>query len=408
MGIQNCSGLWVSRVVDLEEMKRDKIYEDLHFSTDFSVEDWNALLKLKLGKYFLNESILEKNKEVLRTEIINYIRFCNKPKYLKLFEWTFALYKDCIVSDKLRIIKVLADSFDAISNTDTKWMTSVLTQPDEKEFSERDKISYYFKVMDETLEGAFKPRFKLLDKLVNYKLHGNIPDNSGSDFGKVIRDFHCQVKSDTILFLEDPIFSISTNQWRNIAAHKSFTINKNDIVVEYGRNTIQSLTLSYDNFYKIVHWTQDIYRVIRFGQVMTHLNYIEEIVTELGGTENIKIRFESSLLHIIHNMQIVGFEFVSNKEQGDIFCLNVKGKIDNDVKSSLIHASQCLDQLSCAIYDDKFVKDNFKRTRISIVDENRNTLASATISIEAAINKAKGDSTLDEYLSKMEFDIKKL
>lgn len=387
-------------------MKRDKIYEDLHFSSDFSVEDWNALLKLKLGKYFSDESILEKNKEILRTEIINYIRFCTKPEYFKLFEWTFDLYKDCISSDKQRIIKVLADSFNDISNTDMKWMTNVLTQPDEKEFSERDKISYYFRVIDETLEGAFKPRFKLLDKLVNYKLHGIIPDNSGADFGKVIRDFPNQVKSETILFLEDPFFSISTNQWRNIAAHKSFTINKDDIVVEYGRNTIQTLTLTYEDFYKIVHWTQDIYRVIRFGQVLTDLNYIEEIVAELGGTGNINIRFESSLLHIIHNMQIVGFEFVSNEEQDEIFCLNVKGKVGHDVKSSLIHASQCLDQLSCAIYDDKFVRDNFKKTKVSIVDDNKNTLASATISIEVAVNRAKGEMTLDEYLSKMDFDIK--
>jgi hypothetical protein len=308
-------------------LKRDKIYEDLHFTSDFSVEDWNALIKLKLGKYFPDETILEKNKEILRTEIINYIRFCTKPEYFKLFEWTFDLYKECIDSDKPRIIKVLADSFNDISNTDMKWMTNVLTQPDEKEFSERDKISYYFKVIDETLEGAFKPRFKLLDKLVNYKLHGNIPDNSSADFGKVIRDFPNQVKGETILFLEDPYFSISTNQWRNIAAHKSFTINKDDIVVEYGRNTIQTLTLTYYDFYRIVHWTQDIYRVIRFVQVLTDLNYIEEIVAKLGGTENMSIRFESSLLHIIHNMQIVGFEFVSNEEQDEIFCLNVKGKV---------------------------------------------------------------------------------
>lgn len=245
-------------------MKRDKIYEDLYFTTDFSVENWNALLKLKLGKYFLNKSILEKNKEILRTEIINYIRFCNKPEYLKLFEWTFDLYKDCIVFDKQKVIKVLADSFDYTSNTDMKWMTNVLTG----------------------------------------------------------------------------------------------------------------------------------------------LNYIEEIITELGTTENMNIRFESSLLHIIHNMQIVGFKFVSNEEVEDVFCLNIKGKVDHDVKSSLIHASQYLDQLSCAIYDDKFVRDNFKRTRINIVDENRIKLASATISIEVALSKAKGHLTLDEYLGKMEFEIK--
>jgi hypothetical protein len=388
-------------------LKRDKIYEDLHFTTDFSVEDWNALLKIKLGKYFLDDTVLKENKEILRTEIINYIRFCTKPEYLKLFEWTFDLYKECIASDKIKVIKILADSFDDLSNTDMKWMTNVLTQPNEKEFSERDKLAYYFKVIDETLEGSFKPRFKLLDKLVNYKLNGNIPDNSESDFGKVIRDFPSQVKTEAVLFLKDPFFSISTNQWRNIAAHKSFIINKDNIIIEYGRKTIQSCTLSYDTFYKIVHWTQDIYRVIRFGQVLTYINYINEIVTELGDTKNMTIRFESSLLHIIHNMQIVGFKFVSNEELQDIFCLNIKGKVNHDIKSSLIHASQCLDQLSCAIYDDKFMRDNFKKTRINIVGENSTILASATISIDVALSKVKGDLTQDEYLNRMEFEIKK-
>lgn len=386
-------------------MKPDQIYKDLHFSSEFSIEDWNNLLKIKFGKYFSDEAF-EKNKESLRTEIINYLKFCTKPDYLKLFEWTSDIYKDCLNTDSQKIIKVLADSFDDTSNTDTKWMTNVLTQPDHKNFSERDKISYYFKIIDETLEGVFKPRFKLLDKLVNFKLNHSIPDNSKSDFGKLIKDFPLQLKSDAKLFLEDPIFSISTNQWRNIAAHKSFIINKNDIVVEYGRNNIQTLVMSYDNFYKILEWTQGIYRVIRLGQVLTYLRHIEEIVLELGGTENINIRYESSLLHIIHNMQTVGFEYVSKEEQGDTFTLNVKGKINHDVKSSLIHASQCLDQLSCAIYDDKFVRENFKKTKICIVDNDLNTLASATIYIQEALKKTNGELALDEYLNKMTFEIK--
>lgn len=391
----------------LKDLKRDKIYENIHFPVEFTVDDWNALLKLKLGKYFLDKSILEKNKEILRTEIINYIQFYAKPEYFTLFEWTLDLYKECIVSEKQRIIKVLADSFSDISNTDMTWMTNVLIQPDEQEFSKRDKISYYFNVIDETLEGVFKSRLKLLEKLVTYKLYGNIPDNSGADFGKVIRDFPNELKSEANLFLEDPFFSISTNQWRNIAAHKSFTINKNDIVIEYGRKTIQTRTLTYDEFYRIVHWTQDIYRVIRFGQVLIYLNYMEEIVAELGETENMNIRFESSLLHIIHNMQIVGFEFVSNEEEGEVFCLNVKGKIGVDVSSSLIHASQCLDQLSRAIYKDEFVKDNFKRTKVCIVDNNGKTLASATIPIEVAVNMANGKMTLNEYINNMDFEIRK-
>ncbi|GGH12173.1 hypothetical protein FAZ19_09485 [Sphingobacterium alkalisoli] len=57
-----------------------KIYEDLEFTEEFSVEDWNALIDLKFGKYFTHKSIFEKNKELLRTEIIYYIRFCTKPE----------------------------------------------------------------------------------------------------------------------------------------------------------------------------------------------------------------------------------------------------------------------------------------------------------------------------------------
>jgi hypothetical protein len=386
-------------------VNRNKIYEDLNFSSEFSVEEWNALIQLKLGKYFPDETVFEKNKELLRTEIVNYIRCYAKSEYFTLFEWTHDLYKACIIANKRVCVKMLADSFDATSGTDMTWMTNVLTQPDHNSFSERDKISYYFKIIDETLEGAFKPRFKLLDKFVAFNLNGFVTDNSTFDFGRLIRDFPAIFKSKIDLFLKDPFFSISTNQWRNIAAHKSFIINKDNIVIKYGQVNIHTLTISYDDFYKIVYWTQDIYRAIRLGQVFTDLNHIEEIVAELGGTENISIRFESTLLHIIHNMQIVGFEFVSTNEKTDTFCLNVKGKVNCDLKSSLIHASQCLDQLSYAIYDDKFVRDNFQKAQICIVDENKLDLASATIPINIALRKAKNEIGLDEYLDNMDFDI---
>jgi hypothetical protein len=386
-------------------LRRDKIYEDLEFSTEFSVEDWNALIKLKLGKYFTEDTAFDENKEILRTEIINYIKFCTKTEYFKLFEWTFDLYKECIDSDRQRTIKILADSFYDVSSTDMKWMTNILTQPDTTSFSERDKINYYFKVIDETLEGAFKPRFKLLDKLTNLKFNCTVIDNSSFDFGKLIKDFPLQVKNDVSLFLEDPVFSISTNQWRNIAAHKSFKINKDHIVVEYGRGTIQTRTISYNDFYKILHWTQNIYRVIRLGQVLFDLNYIKEIVTELGGTGNINIRFESSLVHLVNNVQIVGFKFVSTEELNGVFCLNLKPKIDSDLKSSLIHASQFLDQLSCAIFNDIFIRDQFQATKVSLVDDELKSLASASVSIEVALKRAESKITLDEYFKNVDFKL---
>jgi len=385
-------------------LRREKIYEDMKFTADFSVEDWNDLIKLKLEKYFISNTLFEKNKEVLRTELINYIVISEKPHYFKLFEWTYELYTDCIKIDKQKTIKIISESFQDISNTDMKWMTNVLTQPDYQQFSERDKISYYFKIIDETLEGVFKPRLKLLDKLIRFKLGQNVIDNSNFDFGKIIREFPTEFENEICLFLKDPLFSISTNQWRNISAHKSYVIKKDSVEIKYGRNNIHSKSILIEEFYKITHWTQDIYRSIRLGQVFTNLNYIEEIVTELGGIENLNVRFESALLQITHNMQIVGFEFVSIEELSETFCLNVKGKLNHDLKSSLIHASQCLDQLSCAVYDDEFTKENFKNSRISILDDNLNILGSATVPIDIALKKVKNEISLEEYLDHMKFE----
>lgn len=378
----------------------------MKFSNEYSVDDWKALIKLNLGKYFTSGTALEKNKDLLKTEIIYYIRLSEKPEYLRLFEWTFDFYKECFNTNKELTVKIFAESLNDISRTDSKWMTNVLTQPDITTLSERDKITCYFKVIDETLEGVFKPRFMLLDKLAKLKLNQTVVDNSDYDFGNLIRNFPSQFKKDVNLLLKDPIYFVSTNQWRNIAAHKSYIINKDNIVVKYGRGNTRSLTISIEAFYKIIYWTQDIYRTVRLAQVLTYLNYMEEIVAELGERVNVDIRFESSLLHIVHNLQIVGFEFDSTEEQSEVFCLNVKGKINHDVKSSLIHASQCLDQLSSAIFDDEFVRDNFQSTQICIVDENQNKLGSATVPIEIAMKKVKGEINLDEYLDKMVFEIK--
>lgn len=76
-------------------MKSDELYKHLKFTNDFSVDDWNDLLRIKFRSYFRSDNIFNSNKEVLRTEIINYIKFSEKPDLLKLFDWTFLVFKEC-------------------------------------------------------------------------------------------------------------------------------------------------------------------------------------------------------------------------------------------------------------------------------------------------------------------------
>lgn len=378
----------------------DKIYKNLNFTNEFSVDDWNNLIKSSFGKYFKNNDVFNANKELLHTEIINYIRFSENKKYLELFDWTFSIFGQCIELDEDLSIDELTKSFYETSDTDTRWMTNVITQPDVNSFEEHDKINYSFKLIDEILEGVFKPRFKLLHKFSFYLKNGGFPDNSNDTLGTLIKNFPLHEDDISTTYLKDSIVLISTNQWRNIAAHKSFKIEQDTVIVTYGSSNSQTVKIDYKQFYSILNWVQNIYRVIRLAEVLIYLNYTEKIVNNLG-TEY-KIRFESSLLHIIHNMQIVGFEFIGTDKSNKLFNLNFKKKVNENIKDSIIHASQCLYQLSCGIHDDEYIKNKFNRVRVNIYDDKTN-MASASIEISNALKKVENKISLEEYIDYIDF-----
>lgn len=386
-------------------MKSDEIYKHLKFSSDFSVDDWNSLLTKKIRPYFRNDNVFDSNKEVLRTEFINYIRFSEKPECLKLFNWTFIIFNECFQKDEILSIKQLSNSFYEITETDSKWMTNAIIQPNPSDFSERDIASYYFKAIDDILEGAFKPRFKLFDNFVNYYTKGNFYDNSTIDFGQIIQNFPNSVSNYAGLYLKDPVFSISTNQWRNISAHKSFEIKKDSIRVEYGKKNVKSISISYSQLNQILNWTIDIYRVLRLSEVFINLNFVEEIVKALGGTENLKLRFESVLMHLIHNIQIVGFEFVETNESGSQLILRLKKKVDFNLKDSIVHASQFLEHLSSAVYNDEFIRDIYSDVKVEVLDEINKQIASASVKIDTAMRKLENKINLKEYLQSIEFEV---
>lgn len=386
-------------------MKSDELYKHLEFSNDFSVEDWNALIRLKFRPYFRNENNFNSNKEVLRTEIINYIKFSEKPDLLKLFNWTFLIFRECFERDENLAVKQLSDLYYDISNTELRWMSNVITQPNSADFSERDKISYYFKVIDEIIEGAFKPRFKMFDKFVNYYTKGIYYDNSKIDFGQLVQNFPYSESVNAILYLKDPYFSITTNQWRNISAHKSVTINKDSIDIEYGKKNIKTLNLNFEQLKSILAWTQDIYRVIRLAEVLISLNYTKEVVNALGGTDKITLRFESVLMHVINNIQIVGFQFISTIEKDKNFILRLKKKLNFDLKDSIIHASQFLEHLASAVHDDEFTRDKFTDVQVVVMDDNTEKSASATVKISSAMSKLQNEMNQDKYIGCIEFEI---
>lgn len=377
------------------------IYKNLEYSNEFSVQDWNELIKIKFQKYFDSEETFTSTKELLRTELINFIPIDSNNKLLEVFEWTFNIFNNSLkLNENLSIVE-LGKSFKEVSETDMKWMTNVLIQSDTSRFSERDKISYYFKVIDEILEGVFK----LLFKFAEFKETGNFTDISNKTFGNLINEFPSSLKNQGSFYLKDPIISISTSQWRNIAAHKSFEIEKDSILLKYGNKNEKTASINFTQFYDIFNWVKNIYQVIRLSQVLIYLDKMSKIKKYIGENDKGTLRFESSLLHIIHNIQIVGFKFISTNENHKTFELNLNKKENDNLKDSMIHASQFLDQLSYSIYDDKFIRENFDRVKVNIFDYENNKTASASIKINTVMKKADNKLSLKEYIDKIDFQI---
>lgn len=96
------------------------IYKNLEYSNEFSVQDWNELIKIKFQKYFDSEETFTSTKELLRTELINFIPTDSNNKLLEVFEWTFNIFNNSLkLNENLSIVE-LGKSFKEVSETDMK------------------------------------------------------------------------------------------------------------------------------------------------------------------------------------------------------------------------------------------------------------------------------------------------
>lgn len=77
------------------------IFETLEYDSSFTIDDYNQVTKEVFLKYFKNESTFVKNKELLRTELVNYIKYISKnEKFEKLFENILKVFNDAILKDE--------------------------------------------------------------------------------------------------------------------------------------------------------------------------------------------------------------------------------------------------------------------------------------------------------------------
>lgn len=380
------------------------IFETLKYDSNLTIDDYNQVTKEVFFKYFKDELTFVKNKELLRTELVNYIKYIAKnDKFEKLFENILKVFNDAILKDKNKVIQELASNLLTITKTDSLYLAYYIRQPkDISSYSQRELAEYYFDVIGYTLESCYKPRIELFYKMYKFNQNGIFENLTSKTFGDILNSIN---NFDELT--KDAIFNIVFSQWRNIADHKDFDITKDNIQVRYGKgNNRKSKSLSHTQLKEIAFSINQVYSILRLAEVIIYLNYTDEIVAS-DKTKNIKfdIRSEASLLHIVHNLQTVGFKFHSFNDESNIFILNLYIKSNNDIQESIIHASQLFTKIAMAIDNDDFQKDRFNKLKINILDRNDFIVANAITDLQSCIDFSFSKIDMHQLIENIKFQI---
>lgn len=380
------------------------VFETLKYDSNLTIDDYNQVTKEVFFKYFKDELTFIKNKELLRTELVNYIKYIAKDEKIeKLFENILKVFNDAILKDKNKVIQELASNLLRISKTDSLYLAYYIRQPkDISIYSQRELAEYYFDVISYTLESCYKPRIELFYKMYKFNQNGIFENITSKTFGDILNSIY---NFDELT--KDGIFNIVFSQWRNISDHKDFDITKDNIQVRYGKGNNRKIkSLSHTQIKEIAFSINQVYSILRLAEVLIYLNYTDEIMAS-DKTKNIKfdIRSEASLFHIVHNLQTVGFKFHSFNDKSNVFTLNLYIKSNNDIQESIIHASQLFTKIAIAIDNDDFQKDRFNKLKINILDKNDFVVANAITDLQSCIDFSFSKIDMYQLIENIKFQI---
>jgi hypothetical protein len=258
--------------------------------------------------------------------------------------------------------------------------------------------------LENMLEGCYKLHLRVLYGFAVFNGTGHFPsDAAASDFGALCPPIKLAVLAQAKWLVEDPMYGIAVNQWRNVAAHKSFSVVSDTMLeARYGRNTVTSFQMASASLSEVIGWARRCLLVVRMANLITCLEYMEEI--KRAGAPNAPIRIESFLTNLCHNLRMVGFECTGTQEEGDLFTLLIRDRLRRNFAEAIIHASQVLDQMSVAIESDPTIASRFKRSMVRLIGEDEEHVASASIKLEDAIQWALGQISTEERLKRTRFD----
>jgi len=371
------------------------------------VTDWNAAVRREFGPFVRRKSILFKYREILRTEVINLRKLARSPECMKLLLQLVRLYRRELTSDRVALLQQLVTLFPGTGTADENWMSLFMRAERSPSSSLQDQVQAQFDWLDVVLEGCHKYHLRILYAFALHKHNGNFPaDVVSMDYGALVGGLPQWARSSFAYLCEDPEHGITVNQWRNIAAHKSFVIRSSRTLdVTYGRGanrTTKRLTTA--SLRRAFDWSINALNALRLATVIVYLEYMEEL--QGAGLKDPTMRLDSWLTHLFHNMRLVGFYGVSHTLNAKFLTIDLFDTQSRPVRDAIIHASQVLDQLSVAVDSDPAIRPRPERACVRLLNDDGSVAAGASVRTVDAITHSEGGSTLQQYINSIDFMIR--
>ncbi len=375
---------------------------------EFSRKDWDAATRAMFEPYFRRKQQLNKNIGLFHIELRNLARIALFPEYLDLLSWCLRLHRRVLKLDRHNAYENMIKLFDNMLVSDERWLNMFETStPLEAGAATHDRVYQLFSTIDGVAEGCFKPQLQIIFAFAKRDIGGGWPNNVAQlDFGALVKEFPNVLKCQVPLLLADPDLAIPINQWRNIAAHKTFAmVGPQTIEITYGRGNVHSQHLGQHRLQRIWYWLLRTHAAVRLANTIIFIEHMPELY--VIGLPSVKQRLSSTIIHISHDLSTVGFETVGWKTVKRDGILSVRDCLGRSPQEALIHASQMLDQLSIGILNDPTTRNRLYRARIALILPDGSLFGSACVPVPAADAFTRGKITLSEYLDNVQWSLER-
>lgn len=377
------------------------------FYRDYDFEDWNQSVKEYFGPFFKRKSVVIQNLEALRTELVSLAKILSHPNNPEILKELLKITRSVIRVDPKGTFDFILFLFTDTVSADLKWMNMHQTfEPLPPKASMHDKVFQDFNTLGNILEGCYIPRLRLIYGIFKRKYDGRFPEKSKRlDFGGIVSGFPMGGNLKVEKFLRDPIYSIPINQWRNIACHQSFKlVSSRSLEIEYGPTKRYKVKITSSNLRKVLLWVVEAYNILMLFSTIIHLEYAKEL-RSIGFPE-ITLSLENSMVSIIHNLRIAGFQSNSYEVKGEYLILKLIDIKRRNKKKAIAHASQALCQLCMALENDISKKARVKYGRIELVNKSGRMFSSATVEKKEVMKFLSKKISMKNYIDKIKFVIK--